>query len=282
MGLKRKTTPVNLSMSIFRYMVLGFFSLLFLFPFYYVFVLASNDIKTIYNTPPPFLIGPNMTNNFIIMLQTIPVLRYFFNSLMIAVLAVSTKIFFCTLTGFVLAKYNFKGRKLIFAVILFTLTTPRFLNIIPLFQMMVWFKWVNTYLPLFIPSMADGLGIFLMTQLIRKTAPDELLDAARSDGYSEYQIALRLGFPLAKSGIALLGTIAFAASWNDFMYALVMLPGHDLQTIPLALAKINWTSEKNIPVLMLFNGLSIVPVVLVFIIFSKQIISNMLAGSIKG
>jgi multiple sugar transport system permease protein len=264
------------------YFVLLAFSILFLFPLYYAFVIATNDNKTVFAASPPWLFGPNFINNFLQMLHKFPIGTYFINSTIISLLSVTTKIFFCTLSGFVLAKYRFKGRNVIFGLILFTLSMPKFLNLIPLFNMMIWLKWINTYMPMFVPTMADGVGIFLMTQIIQKSVPDELLDAARVDGYNEYQIALRLGFPLAKSGIAVLGTIAFINSWNDFMYALVMLPNREMHTIPVALASFMNTAEKDFSIMMMATGIAVVPLILVFLFFSRQIISNLLAGSVKG
>ncbi|MBN1410938.1 MAG: carbohydrate ABC transporter permease [Spirochaetales bacterium] len=277
------TKPLkNIFITLIIYMVIITASFIFLFPLYYVAVIATNTNSSVFADVPPFSIGPNLVNNFLQLLHKVPIGIYFINSTAISVLSVATKVFFCTLTGFVLAKYKFKGRNLIFGLILFTLSTPKFLLLIPLFNMMIWLKWINTYLPLIVPSMADGLGIFLMTQIIEKSVPDALLDSARVDGFSEYQIAFRIGFPLARPGIAVLGTVAFIASWNDFMFALVMLPSRHMHTIPVAIASLMNTAEKDFSVMMMATGVAILPLILVFLFFSRQIISNLLAGSVKG
>jgi multiple sugar transport system permease protein len=264
------------------YLILGLFGLFFAFPFYYVIVLATRRLDTIFTSPPPFIPGDAFFTNLQFLFRQIPFGLNFLNSVIIAVLASTTKIFFCTISGFVLAKYRFKGRGLIFALILFTLTMPKFITIIPLFRMMITVNWINTYFPMFIPGMADGLGIFLMTQIFENTVADELIDAARIDGLNEYQIILRLGFPLGISGLAVLGVISFINSWNDFMYAMIMLPNKAAQTVPVALSSLNLMAEGDFGGLMMGNLLSILPLIVIFVVFSKQIIRNMLAGSIKG
>jgi multiple sugar transport system permease protein len=186
------------------------------------------------------------------------------------------------MAGFALAKYKFPGRGGIYTLVLLILMFPRFFTIIPLFKMMVWLKWVNTYLPMIIPGMTEAIGIFLMTQFMANSIPDELLDAARIDGLNDFQILIRIVFPLSKPGISVLGTITFIGSWNDFLYALVMLPERIMQPLPVALSSLYLMAEGDFGALMLGNALTILPLLIVFIFFSKTIINNFLAGSVKG
>ncbi|MBN1697696.1 MAG: carbohydrate ABC transporter permease [Spirochaetales bacterium] len=264
------------------YTVLLFFFLIFTFPFYYVFVLATRSYDTIFNIPPPIIFGQHSLYNLHRLIRQIPFGMNAIHSTAIAILATSTRLVFCTASGFVLAKYRFPGKSLIFSFILITIMIPRFLNIIPLFKMMVWFKWVNTYLPMVIPGMADAFGIFLMTQYLSTSIPDELLDAARIDGLNEYKILIFIGFPLAKPGLGVLGTVTFIGSWNDLLYALVMLPERNMQTIPVALSSLHLMAEGDFGALMMGNALALIPLILVFIFFSKKIISHIIAGSLKG
>jgi multiple sugar transport system permease protein len=273
---------VQLIRRIWLYVILLFFFIIFTFPFYYVFVLATRSYDTIFNIPPPIIFGQHILYNLRRLFRQIPFGLNALHSLLIAVLATSTRLIFCTASGFVLAKYRFPGRNIIFSFILITLMIPRFLNIIPLFKMMVWFKWVNTYLPMIIPGMADAFGIFLMTQYITSSLPDELLDAARIDGLNEYKILVFIGFPLAKPGLGVLGTVAFIGSWNDLLYALVMLPARNMQTIPVALSSLHLMAEGDFGALMMGNALALIPLLIIFIFFSKTIISHIIAGSLKG
>ncbi|MBN2533440.1 MAG: carbohydrate ABC transporter permease [Spirochaetales bacterium] len=264
------------------YVFLIFFFFIFTFPFYYVFVLATRSYETIFNIPPPFTFGSHVVHNFNKLITQLPFAFNFINSSVITVGATVTRIFFCTMAGFALAKYRFPGRKFVYTLVLLILMFPRFFTIIPLFKMMVWLKWVNTYLPMIIPGMTEAIGIFLMTQFMANSIPDELMDAARIDGLNDFQILLRVVFPLSKPGISVLGTITFIGSWNDFLYALVMLPERIMQTLPVALSSLYLMAEGDFGALMLGNAITILPLLVVFVFFSKTIINNFLAGSVKG
>jgi multiple sugar transport system permease protein len=264
------------------YLILFIFFILFAYPFYHVFILATRDYQTIFTNPPPYWFGNELIANWNTLFQKIPFHINMFNSLMISMLATSTQVFFCTMAGFAFAKYQFKFRNPLFAFLLICIMFPRFLWLIPSFQMMIWLGWINTYLPMVIPQIGNAFGIFLMTQFIDGAVPSELLDAARIDGLGELQILMRVGFPLSRAGLAVLGTVSFVFSWNDFLYAMVMLTKEEARTIPVALAELNLRSEGVYGPVMLGNALALVPLLLIFIFFSKQIIANMLAGSIKG
>jgi multiple sugar transport system permease protein len=264
------------------YFILILFLFIFAYPFYHVFVLATRDYDTIYTNPPPYYFGESFVDNWNALFEKIPYHRNMINSLGISILATGTQVFFCTMAGFAFAKYEFRFKRVLFSFILITIMFPRFLLLIPTFQMMVFLKWTNTWLPMFIPQIANAFGIFLMTQFIAGSVPADLVDAARIDGLSETQIFLRIVFPLSRAGIAVLGTISFVFSWNDFIYATVMLTEEKARTIPVALAEMNLRAEGVIGPVMLGNALGLIPILMVFLIFSKQIISNMLAGSIKG
>ena len=267
------------------YLILIIFLIIFAYPFYTVFVLGTHSITTIYATPPPILPGDKIIENWVNLFDRIPFHLNAMNSILIAVLQTGTVIFFCTMAGFALAKYKFKGRNIIFTFILLTLMIPQFLNIIPVFRMMVFFRWTNTYFSMFVPGMANAFGIFIMTQFITTSVPSELMDAARIDGLNEFSILLKVGFPLSMPGISVLGTVTFIGSWNNFLWAMMMLTEKNMHTIPVALSAFNMLQEGTGGLMgskFLGNALAIIPLLLVFLIFSKQIISNFLAGSIKG
>ena len=150
---------------------------------------------------------------------------------------------------------------------------------------MMWFGWINTYFPMIIPGMANFFGIFLMAQFIQSSVPSDLIDAARMDGLNEFWILLKVAFPLSRPGIFVLGTVTFVGSWNNFLWALIMLPSKNMHTIPIALSLFDLRSDvagTSYGVLILGNALAILPLLIVFIFFSKRIINNFLAGSLKG
>jgi len=261
------------------YAVLIVFTLLFAFPFYYVFVLAS--WSRIYSNPPHLWFGSDIPVNLNSLLSQLPFHVNFFNSLSIAVLATAGTVFFCTMGGYAFAKFEFKGKKGLLLFIISTMAIPAFLNIIPFFKMMVAFGWYKTWLPLIVPGLANAFGIFLMTQFLENSIPSDLLSAARIDGLNEFQILIKVVFPLAKPGIAILGTVTFIGSWNNFLGALIMLPDPKHSTIPVALSSLFVRSDGNFGGLMLGTALALLPLLIAFMFFSKKIIANLTAGSIK-
>lgn len=264
------------------YSVLGIFVFLFGFPFYYMFVLSTVPGTTIYRNPPHIFFNTSFLTNIQALFNDIPFLTNAFNSLGIALISTMGVIFFSTMGGFALSNYKFKGKKIIMMFILSTMAIPPFLNIIPFFKMMVVFKWYGTWLPLIVPGMVSAFGIFLMTQFLQSSIPAALLDAARIDGVSEFGLLLRIVFPLAKSGISVLGIVTFVGSWNNYLGALVMLPNVDNTTIPVALSKLFMQMDGDRGGLMAGTVLAVLPLLIIFVIFNKQIISGLVAGSVKG
>ncbi|MDC7220851.1 MAG: carbohydrate ABC transporter permease [Spirochaetales bacterium] len=264
------------------YGLLGLFTFIFAFPFYYMLVLATVPGKTIYRNPPHIFFKDSLFTNIQALFEDIPFLTNAMNSLGIALLATVTVIFFSTMGGFALAKYEFKGKKAIMMFILSTMAVPPFLNIIPFFKMMILFKWYGTWLPLIIPGMASAFGIFLMTQFLQDSVPLDLLDAARIDGVTEFGLLFRVVFPLAKPGISVLGIVTFIGSWNNYLGALIMLPNLEDTTIPVALSKLFMQMDGDRGGLMAGTLLAVLPLMIVFITFNKQIISGLTSGSLKG
>ncbi len=262
--------------------VLGF---LFFFPFFYMFVIASHSKATMFSNPPNIWFGSGLSDNLnqLLFLQTqVDYLKTYVNSISIAVLQVVATIFFCTMGGFALAKYDFKFKKFIFIFIMSTMAFPAFLNIIPFYKMMVAFGWINKWRALIVPGMAGAMGIFLMKQYMEESLPDELLDAARIDGLSEFGILLKIVFPLAKPAMGVLSMITFIGSWNNFMGAWIFIPKLDKTTLPVALRTLNAVSFGEFGMVYAGTALAILPLLVVFFMASKQFISGLTAGSVKG
>ncbi len=267
---------------VLNYTVLSFMALVFAYPFYSVFVLATWPSQLVLSFPPRFFFGNGLAENFAQLFARIPFAKNFYNSLGIALLSTVSVLFFCTMAGFAFAKYDFKFKKELYAFVIATMAIPGFLNLIPFYKMMVGFGWINTWLPLVVPGMAGAFGIFLMTQFMENSIPDDILDAARIDGLNELGILFKIIFPLAKPGLSVLGIVTFVGSWNNFTGPLILLPRVDSTTLPVALSVLNSRVDNNLGALMLGNALTLLPLMIIFIFFSKQIISGLTAGAIKG
>ncbi len=278
--MTKKTNWRLLVGKIFLYLLMFLAAIAFAFPFYYMFVLSS--WQNIFSNPPRFWFGTDVAHNFKALTTQIPFLVNFFNSFGIATLGTIGTVIVATVCGYGFSKFDFKGKNILMTFVLSTMMIPPFLNIIPFFQMMKTFKWLNTWLPLVIPAMGSAYGVFLMTQFLKNSVPESLIDAARIDGLNEIGILANIVFPLGKNGIAVLGTITFVNSWNNFMGALVMLPNYKKSTLPVALSTMMQRSDTSWGGLMLGTLLSVMPLLIVIIFFSKQIIGNLTAGSVKG
>jgi multiple sugar transport system permease protein len=269
-------------MKVLSYIIMGLMAFIFAYPFYNVFVLATWPSNQVLSFPPRFFFGTGLIENWQQLFARIPFGRNFYNSLGIALLSTVSVLFFCTMAGYAFAKFEFRFKAQLYAFVIATMAIPGFLNIIPFYKMMVAFKWVNTWLPLIVPGMAGAFGIFLMTQFLENSIPSELLDAARIDGLGEFGILIRIVFPLSKPGLAVLGIVTFVGSWNNFTGPLILLPRIDSTTLPVALSVLNSRVDNNLGALMLGNALTLLPLMLIFLFFSKQIISGLTAGAVKG
>ncbi|HAE23565.1 MAG TPA: sugar ABC transporter permease [Spirochaetaceae bacterium] len=267
---------------VLSYLFLGLMAFIFAYPFYNVFVLATWPSSQVLSFPPRFFFGAGLMENWQQLFARIPIGKNFYNSLGIALLSTGSVLFFCTMAGYAFAKFEFRFKAQLYAFVIATMAIPGFLNIIPFYKMMVAFKWVNTWLPLIVPGMAGAFGIFLMTQFLENSIPAELLDAARIDGLGEFGILIRIVFPLSKPGLAVLGIVTFVGSWNNFTGPLILLPRIDSTTLPVALSVLNSRVDNNLGALMLGNALTLLPLMLIFLFFSKQIISGLTAGAVKG
>jgi ABC-type glycerol-3-phosphate transport system permease component len=265
------------------YLVLFVFVFFFLFPFYYALVIASRTNATIFTSPPPLVPGDKLLDNFLKILGDSDFFRSILNSLIISVLATLVQVVFCTMTGYAFAKYDFKHKNLLFMIVIGTLLIPRFLNIIPVFQLMVWFKWVNTFLPMIIPTMFNAFGIFLMKQFIEGSIPDELIDAGRIDGLDVVQIIIRIVFPMQKAAIGVLAIIVFISSWNDFMTPYVMLTQKEVFAVSVQLQSMfnGIGGLGGWGMLMTANIIAMLPILAIYLVASRKIMENIMTGSLK-
>ena len=221
------------------------------------------------------------TENYYKVTQDIPIGRYFVNSLIVSLGTVLLTLILCSLAAYPLAKLRFAGRDVLFVVILSTLVFPEQLILIPLYVMAVnTFGFQDTFHGLILPFAASGLGIFLLRQ-VYYAIPDDILEAARIDGANEFGIWWRILLPLIRPGLATLAIITFVASWNNFLWPLLMLSDNQLYTLPVGLAFLKGFFSGNLRTIAAGIVIATVPVILVFMAFQRQFIQG-LAGAVKG
>lgn len=207
-------------------------------------------------------------------------LRMFGNSIYISVLLTALIIYTSALIGYVLSKYRFKGRKVLFAVILGTMMIPWAVTIIPKYEMMMQFGWLDSYKALIIPSMVSGFGIFLFKQSIGQIS-DSLIEAARLDGASEWYIFHKIILPMSKNTIASLAIFQFLWAWEDFLWPFLVITTQTKQLLSVGLRIFSGQYGTDYGGLFAGTAISIIPVIIVYVIFQKQFIAGISTGSVK-
>lgn len=221
--------------------------------------------------------------NYSHVVNTIPVFRYFFNSLFVSVVTTIGQVIISALAGYAFARINFKGRNLLFFTILITMFVPPQVNIIPLFFLMRELHLVNTFPALILPGIFGGFGVFLMRQHFL-SFPKELEEASVIDGCNKFQMFFKIVCPLAMPAIATLSIFTFISSWNSFMWPLIVTNTDSMRTLPLGLAIFKGSYRE----IMLWGDIlacaviCTVPAVLIFLLGKKYIINDMMKGSVKG
>ena len=203
------------------------------------------------------------------------------NSIFLASTTVIVQLFFSSLAGFALAKYEFKGKKLLTILMLATLMIPGQLTMAPLFELLHRLGLVDSYLGLIIPGAVSVFGIFLFRQSIM-TIPDELLQAARIDGCSEFQIYRDIVMPVSRPMIGAFCLISFMGTWNSFLWPQIILHNRNLFTLPIALSQMIGVYNQEYGMLMAGTLISVLPVVILFLILQKEFVAGLTAGAVKG
>ena len=201
------------------------------------------------------------------------------NSILVGTVYTLLSLLLCSMGGFAFAKYEFEYKEPIFYTILATLVLPIQLLVIPLFLLMSRIGMTNTYWAIILPWAANPLGIFLMRQNMR-SIPDALLESARMDGATEFQVFYRVALPTMKSSLAALAIVLFLFQWNLFLFPLVIL-SQDKYTIPVAISDLVGAQRVYYDQIMVAAGLSIVPIFVLFLFLQKYFVSGILAGSVK-
>jgi multiple sugar transport system permease protein len=226
-------------------------------------------------------------DNFVRVFQDVPFARYFANSLVLGVGGALTNVFFGGLGGYALAKLRFRGRAGVFALFLSSLMIPGIVTMIPTFLILRHFPlaggndllgqgglgMLNTYAAVIVPGAAGAFAVFFMKQFF-ETLPDELGEAARIDGASEFRIFAQVYFPLARAGLAVLGILSFQAGWNNFLWPLIVLNDPSMMTVQVGLSSFVNNYETAFGPLMAGTVVASLPVLAVFLVAQRWIIEG--------
>jgi multiple sugar transport system permease protein len=231
--------------------------------------------------PPPLLPHAATLDNYRELFARAGMGRYLANSLAIAVAITLLSLAFNLAAGYAFAKLKFAGRERLFATLLGALLVPAQVTMIPLFLLMKWLHLVNTYGGVIVPALAGVFGIFLVRQYAR-SIPDELLEAARIDGAGEWRIFVQIVLPLLKPMVVTLAIFTFLASWNDFMWPLIVLSDQQWQTAPVAIAALSREHVQDNELMMAGSVVTVLPVLGLFLALQRYYVQGLLLGSVKG
>lgn len=262
------------------YIFLLILVVLVMIPLYWMIVAATIPQSEFFTWPPRVLPGTEWLQNFQALQENVNFVRSMGNSIIIAVSYTILSLILCSMAGFAFAKYEFRFREPLFYAILATLVLPIQLLIIPLFLLMVQIGWTNSYLAVILPWAANPLGIFLMRQNM-KAIPDSLLESARMDGATEFQLYYKIALPTMIPSLAALAIILFLNQWQAFLYPLVILQEPQMYTIPLALADLVGQQRVYFDQIMVATSLAVTPIFVVFLTMQQYFIKGILSGSVK-
>ncbi|MDO4328879.1 MAG: carbohydrate ABC transporter permease [Lachnospiraceae bacterium] len=278
MGMdKRKYMVMQVVIFLFIFAV----ALVALFPFYWMFVTAVKPIDEIFAFPPKLWPGKFMWENFALSMQRAEFGTYFKNSFIVTTVSTLITISINLLAGFAFAKYDFKFKEFFFMIVLSTLMIPLQVTMIPNFIIASGLGIRNTLWGIIIPPCAEAFGLFMARQFI-SDIPDELLEAGRIDGATEFQIFTKIILPNVKSLISVLVIFTVMWRWNDLQWPLIMISSDKYYTVQLGLSMLNGALYVNWNDMMSASLISILPVLAVFLIFQKQFVQGMASSGIKG
>ncbi|WP_144875600.1 carbohydrate ABC transporter permease [Microbacterium sp. 1.5R] len=262
----------------------------FLAPVVWALVSSFKQPNDIVRDPLGFDVTTFTLDNFTAMFEDVPILHGFLNTAVVLVVKGGITLFFAPLAAFAFAKYQFIGKNVIFGAVLITLMLPTIVLIIPLLLEMKTLGWVNTYQALILPGAVDAFAIFWMRQVI-SAVPDELLDAARVDGCSEFGIFWRVVVPVIRPGLAGLAVLTIMNIYNDFVWPVIVASSERMATLQVVLSTLAQNITGNrigadyatvTGELLAASSVALIPLLVLFIVLQRHFINGILAGSVKG
>ncbi|MBH0117434.1 carbohydrate ABC transporter permease [Salinibacterium sp. NG253] len=252
------------------------------FPLYWMFVVSTNDSAAVSQTPPTILPGGNFFALAEQVFTTVPFVQSLANSFIVAGSIAIAQMILSTLAGFAFAKLQFRGRDPLFIVVLITMMVPTQLAVIPLYMIMSNLDWIDSLQALIVPGMASAFGIFWMRQHLSTVLNNELMQAARIDGCSTWQIYWRIAFPLVRSAAFVLGLLAFVTAWNDFLWPLIVIQSPENYTVQLAIKALQRQYFVDYGLAMSGSFLATIPLLILFIFVGRKMVAGVMDGAFKG
>jgi cellobiose transport system permease protein len=265
------------------YAALTLTALLSIFPIYWMFVVASRTSDAMGEVPPPVTPGGNLGANIVRLFANTD--AYFLtglvNSTIVAVSVTVSVVFFSTLAGFAFAKLRFRGRNALLMVIIATMMVPTQLGVIPLYMLMTKLNWNDRLPAVIVPALVTGFGVFMMRQYAGQAVSTELIEAARMDGCNTARIYWNVVLPALRPAAAVLGLLTFMTTWNDFLWPYAVLNDPENPTVQLSLRALSDGYYQDMSQVFTGTAIATLPLLLVFVVFGRQIIGGIMEGAVK-
>lgn len=255
--------------------------IVFVFPILWMLSSSFKHSDDIFKFPPSLIPANATLENFKYILTSVPFPRYMFNSIFVASTLTAVALIFHSMAGFSFAILRFPGRSIIFSVIIATMMIPFTVRLIPLFIIVRALGWANTYFALIIPPLFHAYGIFLFRQFYL-TIPKDLKEAAIIDGCSFFKIWIKIYLPLSRPIIAVLGTIFFLVTYNDFIWPLVIINNPDLKVIQVGLADFVAKRGTNWDIIIAGTAFAAIPTIIIFFFMQRQLVQGIKMTGLKG
>jgi lactose/L-arabinose transport system permease protein len=273
--------------SILLHLILTPLAFLFLVPILWMVIAATQPNSEIISSPPAILPGNALAENWNDLNSrftdnnNLGYIRVMLNSIVISVVYTALATLISSMAGYAFAKFRFRGKAILFSIIIATMTIPYSIVVIPQFLLVARDLGLsNTYAAAILPALANTLGIFFMRQSL-SSLPDELLDAARVDGANEFRIFFQVVLPMALPSMAAIAIVLFLNQWNDYLWPLLVLTDSSSYTIPVALGTLVGLTNISWGGIMIGTSLATIPFLIMFLFLQRYFIAGISAGAIK-
>ncbi len=266
-------------MRLFKYIILSIILLAMIFPLLWMFRISFLPAN-IEGSLTDFFSSNFTLNSYFDLFRSGNMLIYLFNSFFVGAVVTLGNILFCFMVGYAFSRHKFIGKNFWFYSVIFVLMLPAHIVIIPLYLLIYKVGMYDTYWGLILPFLVNPIGIFLVKQYI-DSLPASMEEAARMDGASEMTVLLKVVMPLCKPALAVLAIQSFMTNWNSFLFPLILTSSENVRTLPVGLALYQGHQAIDWPHLMAGSSLAVIPVLAVFLVFQKHIISGITAGAVK-
>ncbi|WBB74261.1 carbohydrate ABC transporter permease [Micromonospora sp. WMMD1128] len=271
------------SASRLTYLALVLSAALSVFPIYWMFVVASRTSDAMGQVPPPLTPGGNLGANIARLFDNTDAyfLTGLINSAIVATTVTISVVFFSTLAGFAFAKLRFRGRNALLLTIVATMMVPTQLGVIPLYLLMTKLNWNDRLPAVIVPALVTGFGVFMMRQYAGQAVSTELIEAARMDGCNTARIYWNVVLPALRPAAAVLGLLTFMTTWNDFLWPYAVLNDPENPTVQLSLRALSDGYYQDMSQVFTGTAIATLPLLLVFVLFGRQIIGGIMEGAVK-